>query len=295
MYLCNKLLSKFSMKTLKLLLISILIVPTGALAQDIFAYKVGEYEVNMLSEAQRQINPDLLIGATPEMLQECAPDGIIPNAVAAYIIRTPEQLILVDAGLGTNLFNNLFSLGIKPEQVDAVLITHAHFDHIGGLLQNGKVMFPNAELYIAEPEYNYWKEEKSQSGEHVRQVFRAYKGQFRLFHPDQLDSPTTRLLPGIRAIAAYGHTPGHTMYLLTSGNENLLFWGDLIHAMAIQMPYPQVALTYDINPTEAIAMREVVLDYVAKNNIAIAGMHIAFPGMGNIKKSDKGYLFTPFK
>jgi len=283
------------MRTLQLLLASIFITSGGAFAQDIFTYKIGDCEITMLSEVQQKINPDLLIGATPEMLQECAPDGIIPNAVAAYLIRTPENLILVDVGIGTNLFDNLFSLGIKPEQVDAVLITHMHFDHIGGLLQDGKLMFPNADLYISELEHKYWKNEKSQGGERARQVLKAYKGQLQLFQPNQMNNVAAFLLPNIQAIAAYGHTPGHTLYLLSSGEEKIIVWGDLVHAMAVQMPYPQVALTYDVDPAAAIITREAVLDYIIKNEIAVAGMHIAFPGMGNLKKGNKGYLFTPFK
>ena len=281
------------MKTLKLLLMSMLITPTGAFAQNIFTYKVGNCEASMLSEAQQSINTNLLVGATPEMLQECAPDGTIPNAMAAYVVRTPDKVVLVDAGLGTNLFDNLFSLGIKPEEVDVVLITHMHYDHIGGLLRDGKVMFPNAELYVPKPEYDYWKHEKSQGGEYARKIFEAYNGQVNIFLPeDGLISPS---IPDFQAMAAYGHTPGHTMYLLSSNEEQLLFWGDVTHAMAIQMPYPQVALTYDTDPTMAIATREAVLEYVAKNNIAVAGMHIAFPGMGNIKKSNKGYIFMPLE
>ena len=85
------------------------------------------------------------------------------------------------------------------------------------------------------------------------------------------------------------------MFMLTSGDQQLLFWGDLTHAMAIQMPCPQVALTYDSNPEQAITIRKVVLEYVAKNNIPVAGMHIAFPGMGTIKNANKGYTFTPMK
>ena len=283
------------MKTLKLLLMSMLITSGGTFAQNIFTYKVGNCEVSMLSEVQQKINPGLLIGATPEMLQECAPDGTIPNAMVAYLIRTPEQLVLVDAGLGTNLFDNLFVLGVKPEQIDAILITHMHFDHIGGLVQDGKVMFPNADVYISKPEHKYWKNEKSQGGERARQVLNAYKGQLKFFEPNQLENVAAFLIPNIQAIAAYGHTPGHTLYLFSSGEEKMLFWGDLTHAMAIQMPYPQVALTYDVDAAMAIAVREAILDYIVKNETAVAGIHIAFPGMGKIKKSNKGYLFTPFK
>jgi glyoxylase-like metal-dependent hydrolase (beta-lactamase superfamily II) len=267
----------------------------GALAQNVFTHKVGDCEVSMLSEVQQNIKHNLLIGATSEMLEECAPDGIIPNAMCAYVIRMPNKIVLIDAGIGTNLFDNLFSLGIKPEEVDIILITHAHFDHIGGLLQDGKIMFPNADVYISEAEHNYWKNEKSQGGDRARQMFKAYKGQLRIIHPAELDDNESSLIIGIQAIAALGHTPGHTMYLLSSNNEKMLFWGDLTHAMAIQMPYPQVALTYDVNSTTAIATREAVLNYVTKHHIAVAGMHIAYPGMGHIKKANKGYLFTPLK
>ena len=283
------------MKTLKALFMSMLVTSGGLFAQNIYTYKVGNCEVSMLSEVQQKIKPDLLIGATPEMLEECAPEGTIPNAMVAFLVRTPEKLVLIDAGIGSSLFDNLFSLGVKPEEIDAVLISHMHFDHIGGLLHDGKVMFPNADVYISNPEHNYWKNEKSQGGERARQVLKAYKGQLSFFHPEQLDSLLSPLIPNFHAIAAYGHTPGHTMYLLSSGNEKMLFWGDLTHAMAIQMPYPQVALTYDVDATMAIAAREMILDYVVRNNIAIAGIHIAFPGMGTLKKANKGYLFTPFK
>jgi len=283
------------MKTIKLLIMSMLTTSTVAFSQHVFTYKVGDCEVSMLSEVQQSIKPGLLIGATPEMLQECAPDGVIPNATVAYVIRMPEKIVLVDAGMGINLFDNLFSLGIKPEEVDAVLISHAHFDHIGGLVQDEKVMFPNADVYISEIEKNYWKNEKSQGGERARQIFKAYKGQLQLIQPGELDSAAVVLFPGIQAIAAYGHTPGHTLYLLSSGKDKLLFWGDLTHAMAIQMPYPQVALTYDTDPTMAIAAREAVLNYVVKNHLPIAGIHIAYPGMGTVQKAKKGFLFTPFK
>ncbi|MCL2097346.1 MAG: MBL fold metallo-hydrolase [Bacteroidales bacterium] len=283
------------MKRIKLLFMSVLMTSLGAFAQNIFTYKVGDCEVSMLSEVQQSIKPELLIGATPEMLEECAPDGTIPNAMSAYLIRMPEKIVLIDAGIGTNLFDNLFSLGIKPEEVDAILITHAHFDHIGGLLQDGKLMFPNAELYISELELEHWKNEKSQGGERARQVLKAYKGQRHTFQPVDLEDETTFLIPGIQAIAAFGHTPGHTVYLLSSDKDKMLFWGDLTHAMAIQMPYPEVALTYDIDPATAIDRREVILNHVAKHSIPIAGIHIAYPGMGLIKKSNKGYLFTPFK
>ncbi|MCL1822154.1 MAG: MBL fold metallo-hydrolase, partial [Prolixibacteraceae bacterium] len=112
----------------------------------------------------------------------------------------------------------------------------------------------------------------------------------------EIDGPSSTLLPGICALAAYGHTPGHTMYLVESENEKFLIWGDLIHAMAIQMPYPEVAVTYDIDPVQAVKSRQETLKFIEKNKIPVGGIHIAFPGMGKISQNDKnGYVFTPLK
>ncbi len=101
------------------------------------------------------------------------------------------------------------------------------------------------------------------------------------------------LLPGIYAIATYGHTPGHTSFLLESGKEKLLIWGDLAHAMAVQMPHPEISVTYDFDPRQAADIRKKMLEYVSKNNIPIAGMHIAYPAVGKISEKGSGYTFTP--
>ncbi len=283
------------MKTLKLFLMGLLMAPGLSLAQNTFTHKVGTCDVYLLSEAQQGVSTKLLIGATPEMLKTYAPGGTVPNSMSAYMVRTPDRIILVDAGMGSKITDNLAALNVTPEQVNDILITHMHSDHIGGLLRRGELVFPKAQVYIAQPEADYWNQDQSRGGENARRVMDAYKDHLHFFQPGQLEGTTHEVIPGFKSIAAYGHTPGHTMFMLTSGDQQLLFWGDLTHAMAIQMPCPQVALTYDSNPEQAITIRKVVLEYVAKNNIPVAGMHIAFPGMGTIKNANKGYTFTPMK
>lgn len=269
--------------------------PGQAFGQSTFTHKVGQCEVYLLSEVQQQIKTDLLVGATPEMLAECAPKGTIANSMSAYMVRTPDKVVLVDAGMGAKIFDNLAAAGVKPEQVNTILITHMHYDHIGGLLRNGEKAFPNAEIYIATPEVNYWEAETSAGGENARKVIAAYKDQVHTFLPGTFDAKTAPVVPGFQAIFAPGHTPGHTMYLLTSGKDRFLFWGDLTHALGIQMPYPQVALTYDVHPALAIATRAMVLEYVSKHQLPVAGMHIEYPGMGTIQQAEKGYRFFPLK
>lgn len=293
------------MKKLFSILAGILAVGSASAQNDMntYTYKLGEATVTLLSEGQQQGNGSILIGATPEMTAKYIPDNTFPNASNAFLIRTPDKNILIDTGFGRRLFDNLQSSGVTPEEIDILLITHMHGDHIGGMLRNGEAAFPNAELYLPQPEYDYWTsttemnrlpENKRGNFLNAQQVITAYKEKLHLFQPVEIGTSATPLLPGIQGIAAYGHTPGHTLYMVESGNDKLLIWADLTHAMAIQMPCPQVAVTYDIDPEKAIASRKKVLKYVAENHIPIAGMHIAFPGIGNISENTAGsYVFTP--
>ena len=277
-------------------------------AENKFSHRIGDFEVVLLNWGQSQGNSSILVGATDEMMKECIPQGTFPNAVNAFLIRTPEKTILVDAGFENGLLANLHANEVHASQVDIILITHMHGDHIGGLLTDGKARFPNAEIYLSQPEYDYWMsdemmnnapESKRAGFKMARQVIEVYKDRLQLFVPvvpGNLGEKSLELLPGITPLFAPGHTPGHTMYLLESGDGRMLIWGDLTHAMSIQMPYPEVAVTYDVDPNLAIQSRKAVLEYVTRNAVFVAGMHIAFPSMGNIKEDGAGrYLFLPLE
>ncbi|MDR0938110.1 MAG: MBL fold metallo-hydrolase [Mediterranea sp.] len=247
-----------------------------------FVHKVGAYEVVLLSENQGQGNASILIGATPEMMKRTMPEGNYPNAVNAFLLKMPDgHNVLFDTGFGRRLKENLAAVGVKPEEIGTLVITHAHGDHIGGMTTpDGKPAFPNARVLIAQAEKEYWVDTKQQQS--VVNALEAYQGRVRLIRPKQLeaknDSPDDFIL-----IDAPGHTPGHVACLIRSQGEQLLIWGDLAHAMAIQMPYPQVSVTYDTDPVLAAQTRLRVLRFAAKHNIPVAGMHIAYPGMGYIK------------
>jgi glyoxylase-like metal-dependent hydrolase (beta-lactamase superfamily II) len=279
------------------------VLSTGSLfaQQNTLTFAIGSFEVSILSEGHNSGNSSLLIGATPEILQKYAPDGTFPMATNAYLVRTPDKNILVDAGYGRNLFDHLKSLKTDAGQIHVILLTHMHGDHIGGLLKDGKPAFPNAELYLSQVEHDYWTSDEAMNKvaenrrggfRQARDVINAYSSKLHLFASG--DWNVSSILPGVQGIAAYGHTPGHTAFLLNSNESRLLIWGDLTHAMSVQMPHPEVALSFDVEPAKAIASRKVILEYVAENKIPIAGMHIVSPGMGDIKKSDDGYTFTPF-
>jgi glyoxylase-like metal-dependent hydrolase (beta-lactamase superfamily II) len=272
-------------------------------AANTYTYKAGDVEVHLLSEGQSDGNGSNHIGANDATMGKYAPDGTYPTAVNTFLVRSQEGLVLIDTGFGRELFDNLKKLGVEAGQIDAVLLTHMHGDHIGGLLVNDKIAFPKAKLYLAQQERDYWASEKimktfpedRRSGfKNAQKVLETYGGAVQTFSPNKLGAKGAALLPGIEAIAAFGHTPGHTLYEVTSGESKLLIWGDLTHAMAIQMPVPEVAMTYDVDPEMAVAARLAVLEYVADNNIPIAGMHVPYPGTGKVAPaSEGGYAFTP--
>jgi len=265
-------------------------------------YEVGSFFITILPEIQQNGNKDILIGATDAMLKQYIPDGTYPTAVNAFMIETPDNTILVDAGLGMKLSGHLEACEKKAEDIDIILLTHMHGDHLGGLLKDGKKSFPAATLYVSQPEYDYWTsdaamsavpENKQKGFLNAREVLNTYKDNLHLFIPGSAEDTEKELLPGVRSIAAYGHTPGHTTYLLNSDGEQLLIWGDLTHAMDIQIPCPQVAVTYDVDPVQAVESRQRLMKYVADNNIRIAGMHIEYPGIGDIRGDNtKGYRFS---
>lgn len=277
-----------------------------ACAADAFSpvsQTLGVYKVTLLPEEQREGDAGLLVGARKDQVATFVPTGKYPTAVNAFLVRTPDATVLVDAAFGKKLFDNLKREGVIPEQIDIVLLTHMHPDHIGGLLVDGKPAFPNAKLCLAEQERTYWTDKavmdkapdhRKQAFKQAQDVLRAYGENVWTFSPSALDGTIPDLVPGIKAIAAFGHTPGHTVYQVGAGKKGVMIWGDLTHAMAIQMPLPEVAMVYDVDPQAAIAARQQILKYTTAQGLAVAGMHIAHPGMGKlVAKLGGGYMFTP--
>ncbi|MCD7900556.1 MAG: MBL fold metallo-hydrolase [Bacteroides sp.] len=264
-------------------LIIICMMSCGQQNTNVFTYKVGDCEVILLSENQGQGDTKILIGATPEMISETLPEGTFSNAVNAFLVKTPQGNYLIDTGFGRNLFENLSSVGVTPDDVQQVIITHMHGDHISGLLKDGEVMFPKSKLVLSKVEHTYWSEIKS--NQKALDVLKMYEKNISLIEPLKVGEKTEDM---ISFIDAPGHTPGQILCLVQSKGEQLLIWADLAHAMAIQMPYPEVAVTYDVDPELAVKSRKEVLKYVTQNNIPVAGMHIAYPGMGKVEAISAG-------
>lgn len=257
----------------KLLLGTLFLAACGQAAERPEPIRVGAYEVYVLQESAGTNSTGILIDAPAEVVAE----GVFPFATNAVLVRKGDHLTLIDTGYGTRLFEHLAALGIAPEDIDEILLTHTHGDHTGGLIRNGKRAFPNATVSVS------------------REEFKVADGEYATFAPVEIDAKTE---DGITPIAAYGHTPGHTMFMITSGDEQLLVWGDVAHAMAVQMPHPEVSVTYDTDPDMARTSRMKVLKYVSDKGIPVVGMHIPATKAGEIKKatdtglSHEGYIFV---
>jgi len=258
---------------------------------QIFSYKVGKIEVITLVENRRSGGvPSNLIGADQEMLDAYFPDGVSQSQTNAFLVRNGKKNILIDTGFGTALFDNLKSLGVSPDAVSAVLLTHMHGDHIGGLAKDGKPLFPKATVYLAAPEKEYWT--KTNVNQAAVDALNAYGKRVKTFNPADLGTKLKKLLAGIFPIAAFGHTPGHTLFMIESAKQQLLIVADLAHVERIQFPQPDVSITYDTDPVMAAQIRRKILDYAATNKIPIAGMHLLYPSIGTLSADGAGFIFT---
>jgi glyoxylase-like metal-dependent hydrolase (beta-lactamase superfamily II) len=211
------------------------------------------------------------------------------------LIKAQGQNILIDTGTGAGgiIIDKIKKLGVEPQDVNAVLITHLHGDHFGSLQTDGKAVFLNAKVYLSTKEHEYFTKTNVNQG--AAAALAPYASQTVTFEPGQLGESLTEILPGITPIAAYGHTPGHTIFQIENSGAKFLVIGDLLHVAVVQFPVPEISATYDMNQSEAASVRRQVLNYAAQNKIPIGGMHIVYPGTGEVSVEGSGFKFTQAK
>ena len=277
-----------------------------------YRVKVGDLEVTALYDGTRAFDPNWLNGTKATM------DGVVkglhedPQMLDVvdngFLVNTGKQLILVDAGAGTwwgggalgRLAGSLRSAGYTAEEVDIVLLTHLHSDHFGGLTtQDGNRIFPNAEVYVAKAESDFWlsAEIAAKAPKDAQPFFQSARaiaapyikaGKWHAF------SGSEPIVDGMQIVPLPGHTPGHTGYEFRSKGQTILFCGDIVHAQRVQLQHPEVTAIFDIDQPAAAATRNELLPELAREDVLIATPHSSvFPPLGRLRKEGSGYSWVP--
>jgi glyoxylase-like metal-dependent hydrolase (beta-lactamase superfamily II) len=285
--------------------------PSGKQVPGIYRYKVGEFEVTVLADgALKAPKPENVVVNQPfsevQKALEAAylPKDQIVTVFTPFVVNTGKQLVLFDAGFNDNgppgvgaLASNMATAGIDPKAIDVVIITHFHPDHISGLRsKGGAAVYPNAEIIVPGGEWTYWNDD----GE-MGKAAEVWKASFmhtrRVFGPIAKDVKRAEfgkeVVPGVTAVDARGHSPGHAAYLIASGNAKLLYIGDTTNNPALFARNPDWHLWADMDKAMAVAARKRLLDMAANERMPIAGYHYPFPATGYIEKSGAGYNFVP--
>jgi glyoxylase-like metal-dependent hydrolase (beta-lactamase superfamily II) len=279
-------------------------------APGFYRLKVGDLEVTALFDGPGVFNANWLNGQkTKDSALKALQDDphLLDVADTGYLVNTGKQLILVDAGSGTwfgggkfgHLVANLRRAGYTPEEVDIVLITHLHSDHIGGLTtQDGKIVFPNADIYVAKADNDFWLSQASaaKAPKEAQEFFQSAQG----IAPPYIKAgkwhtftDSDQIVDGMEIVPLRGHTPGHTGYEFSSQGKKILFWGDVMHVQRLQLPDPKVTVVFDVDPTAAAVTRDQLLRKLAGEDVLIAGPHMLFPGFGRLHREGSGYSWVP--
>jgi glyoxylase-like metal-dependent hydrolase (beta-lactamase superfamily II) len=283
----------------------------GKQAPGFYRCKVGDIEVTVLSDGNVPLDTNLFHG-DPAGREKLLKDAFLPtDAVATpinqWLVNTGAKLVLVDTGAADvfaptlgRMGQHLAAAGAKPGEVDDVIITHMHPDHIPGLLDTDKTpRFKNAIVHINADEYAFWQsdENRAKIGEPFQGFFDIARASIKPYADAgklQLFKPGAQIAPGLTTIHAPGHTVGHTMVRVSSGATDFLIWTDIVHNIALQFPEPERSIAFDTDPALAIATRKKAFDMVATDRLLFGGAHMPFPGLGHLVRSaGGGYTFVP--
>ena len=262
---------------------------------------VGQVRVVSLLDASMPMRVDDFLGAERSALLATTADGLAPAAFNAFLLQFSDSIIMIDAGGSIALerpswiLTSLKQAGFSPEQVSSVLLTHMHTDHVGGLALDGQRAFPNATIRLCEQEWNFWFSDEAMVRHPERKATFEFSRRILTLYQDRIIkfSFGDTVWPGITALDASGHTPGHTVFLLESCGLRLLFLGDLLHAALWQLPNPEIYTVWDLDIAKAIASRQRLFQRAAAEQLPVAGAHLPFPGRGRLAAVDAGFIFKP--
>jgi glyoxylase-like metal-dependent hydrolase (beta-lactamase superfamily II) len=231
------------------------------------------------------------------------PDNVVLEQ-NVLVLNTGSQLALFDSGMGANrmfgtttgrLIRSLAEARISPRAIDAIIISHGHIDHVGGLVDaRGRKLFPNAQVYITKADYDFWTDEGKLKNDalkafvqHARTNLLPYRDRLRFIEDGK------EVIPGVQAIATPGHTVGHTAFMITSGGQSACAIGDLGHHQILSIERPRLEFAYDSDPKAAVASRLKLLDMLAGQRVPLIAYHFPWPGHGHVSKQGDSFRYHP--
>ncbi|MFN4088493.1 MAG: MBL fold metallo-hydrolase [Alphaproteobacteria bacterium] len=280
----------------------------GPARPHFYRFKVGAFEVTTLLDGYIQLDgPHPIFGENQpaDAVQAYASENRLPPdrmeiSFTQVLVNTGDQLVLFDAGnpearrpTAANLTAAMAAAGYDPSQVDVVVVTHMHPDHIGGLMRDGKPVFPNARLVTGETEYDFWSKPERLSGPTENAAKLVQANVVPLADKTTFIKDGAEVVPGIRAMAAFGHTPGQMAYHVESDGKRFLIFADVTNHYVMSLQRPDWHVRFDMDKEAAVATRKRVLDMLAADGIPATGYHMPFPAVGYVEKAGEGYRWVP--
>ncbi len=289
----------------------------GKQAPGYYRYKIGDFEVTVVTDGKvvTPLSDTYVANAKKDQVNQVIAANYLPENSATHlytpvVINTGSKLVVIDTGLGIGTFAqskgaagqfhaNLAAAGIDPKTVDAVVISHFHGDHINGLLDaENKLAFPNAEIMVPAAEWKQWMDDSNMTKAAGTPAEGNYKNSRRVFGAfgnkvSQYDDGK-ELVPGIKAIATPGHTPGHMSYLVNSGPRSMIVQSDITAGMAfLFVKNPDWQLAFDMDKPLAVQSRKKIYDMAIADKLPVQGFHFPFPGLAYVEKDGSGYRLVP--
>jgi glyoxylase-like metal-dependent hydrolase (beta-lactamase superfamily II) len=276
-----------------------------------YRFKVGGLECTVVSDGPLRLgtfSAELFNGLTQERIDEFVAANFLDkdNFVIdqnALVVNTGDKLVLIDTGMGFrkiygprtgHLLDNIRAAGIDPKSIDVVALSHAHPDHVWGLVgEDGKPHFPNAQIHISQTDLDYWTDEAKLSDPALGHYIGPIRDALLPFRDRMIFLKDGReVVPGLQALSTPGHTVGHTSFVISSQNSSIVYTGDLGHQPLLQTENPRAEFARDTDPKQGVASRLRIFDMVASGKIPIIAYHFPWPGIGHVAKNGDHYRYV---